>query len=42
MFRILTEFEGFMYWKDLPVANRDTKPRSGEVLQFVRAGLSCT
>ena len=31
MYRILTEFEMFMYWKDLLRANRDAEPRSGEV-----------
>ena len=42
MYRILTEFKVFMYWKDPPRANRDTEPRSGEALRFVRAGLSST
>ena len=28
MYRILTEFKVFMYWKDPPRANRDTEPRS--------------
>ena len=41
-YRILTEFEVFMYWKDPPRANRDAEPRSGEALRFVRAGLSST
>ena len=38
MYRILTEFKVFMYWKDLPRANRDAEPRSGEALRFVRGG----
>ena len=42
MYRILTEFKVFMYWKDPPRANRDAKPLCGEALQFVRAGLSST
>ena len=42
MYRILTEFKVFMYWKDPPRANRDAEPRSGEALRFVRAGLSST
>ena len=42
MYRILTEFKVFMYWKDPPRANRDAEPRSGEALLFVRAGLSST
>ena len=42
MYRILTEFKVFMYWKDPPRANRGAEPRSGEALQFVRAGLSST
>ena len=41
-YRILTEFKVFMYWKDPPRANRGAEPRSGEALQFVRAGLSST
>ena len=28
MYRILTEFKVFMYWKDRPPANRDAEPRS--------------
>ena len=39
MYRILTEFEVFMYWKDQPHVNLDTEPLSGEALPFVRAGL---
>ena len=27
MYRILTEFKVFMYWKDPPRANRDAEPR---------------
>ena len=42
MYRILTEFKVFMYWKDPPRANRGAEPRSGEALRFVRAGLSST
>ena len=42
MYRILTEFKVFMYWKDPPRANRCAEPRSGEALRFVRAGLSST
>ena len=42
MYRILTEFKVFMYWKDPPSVNRDAEPRSGEALRFVRAGLSST
>ena len=42
MYRILTEFKVFMYWKDPPRAIRDAEPRSGEALRFVRAGLSST
>ena len=30
MYRILTEFKVFMYWKDPPRANRDAEPRSTE------------
>ena len=42
MYRILTEFKVFMYWKDPPRENRDAEPRSGEALRFVRAGISST
>ena len=42
MYRILTEFKVFVYWKDPTRANRDAEPRSGEALRFVRAGLSST
>ena len=42
MYRILTEFKVFMYWKDPLSANRDAEPRSGEALRFVRAGLFST
>ena len=42
LYRILTEFKVFMYWKDPLRANRDAEPRSGEALRFVRAGLSST
>ena len=31
MYRILTEFKVFMYWKDPPRANRDAEPRTGRV-----------
>ena len=27
MYRILTEFKVFMYWKDPPRANREAEPR---------------
>ena len=42
MYRILTEFNVFMYWKDPPRANRDAEPRSGEPLRIAAAGLSST
>ena len=37
-YRILTEFEVFMYWKDLPLANSDAEQRSGVALRFERGG----
>ena len=42
MYRILTEFKMFMYWKDQPRANHDDELRSGEALRFAAAGLSST
>ena len=37
MYRILTEFKVFMYWKDPPRANRDAEPRSANRLRYMHS-----